>query len=140
MVVHEGRLLLIRRGKEPLYGRWLVPGGTVEWGETLEDAVAREVLEETGVRVRAGEVVAVVSHIDPPGEGASHHFVIVDYLCHWLEGVPRAGSDALAAEWVPLEDLPGRDLPPRAQEVIGEALRRLGLPATLSSDTLRPKR
>ena len=127
VVVHEGRVLLIRRGKEPLRGRWLVPGGTVEWGETLEEAVAREVLEETGVHVRPGAVVAVVSHVDPPGAAAEHHFVIVDFLCEWLGGEPVAGSDALAAEWVPLEDLAARDLPPKAQEVVGEALRRLGL-------------
>jgi 8-oxo-dGTP diphosphatase len=127
VVVHDGRVLLIRRAKEPLRGRWLVPGGTVEWGEALAPAVEREVFEETGVRVRAGAVVAVVEHIDPPGQEAAHHFVIVDYLCQWLAGEPRAGSDALEAEWVGVEDLPGRDLPEKAREVVAEGLRRLGL-------------
>ena len=140
VVVREGRVLLIRRGKEPLRGRWLVPGGTLEWGETLVAAVAREVLEETGVTVEPRELLAVIDHIDRAGGTAGHHFVIVDYLCDWVAGEPRAGSDAEAAAWVAVSDLAGYDVPREALDVVAEGLRRRGLLDTMSSDTLRFKR
>ena len=84
-VVFDGdRVLLVKRGKEPLRGRWLIPGGTVERGETLTDAIVREVQEETGLTVRAGEVVLVFDHIEREAGGAGagavqYHYVIVDY-------------------------------------------------------------
>jgi mutator protein MutT len=146
VVVREGRVLLIRRGKEPLRGRWLVPGGTVEYGESLEQAIVREVEEETGVSVRPREVVAVLDRIHREGERVSDHFVIVDYLCDWLEGTPRAGSDAEAVALVSVQELPDYDLPEAALDVVREGLRRCGvaLPsgpdgATISSNTLRLK-
>jgi len=140
VVVREGRVLLIRRGKEPLRGRWLVPGGTLEWGETLAAAVAREVLEETGVTVEPRELLAVIDHIDRAGGMAGHHFVIVDYLCDWVAGEPRAGSDAEAAAWVAVPELSSYDVPQEALDVVAEGLRRRGLLDTMSSDTLRFKR
>lgn len=136
VVVHDGRVLLIRRGKEPLRGRWLVPGGTVEWGEALEEALAREVLEETGVVVWPREVLAVLDRIHREDGQILHHFVIVDYLCDWVSGAVRAGSDAEDAAFVPVGDLAAYDLPDKALEVVEEGLRRLGIPATLSSNTL----
>src|SRR5436305_512602 len=81
VVIHGGEVLLIRRGKEPLKGRWLIPGGTVELGETLEEAVVREVREETGLEVRPDEVVLVFDRIERQGPVVSRHFVIVDYRC-----------------------------------------------------------
>jgi 8-oxo-dGTP diphosphatase len=135
VLVHDGRVLLIRRGKEPLRGRWLIPGGTVEWGETLEQAVVREVEEETGLVVRAREMVAVLDRIHRDGDEISHHFVIVDYLCELVSGTLRAGSDAEDAALVPVAELPAYDVPAKALEVIEEGLRRLGLRPTISTNT-----
>jgi 8-oxo-dGTP diphosphatase len=122
VVVHAGCALLIRRGKEPLRGRWVVPGGTVELGETLEEAVMREVLEETGIVVRPVEVVKVFDAIERDGEGVRFHYVVVDYRCAFVSGVPRAGSDAEAAAWVEANDLESHDLPPLALELVRRAL------------------
>ena len=122
LVVHEGRVLLIRRGKEPLMGRWSVPGGTVELGEALEDALVREVLEETAVHVRPLEVMTVFDRIERSDGAVVYHYVIVDYRCRYLSGVPQAGSDALDAVWASRADLPAYDLPQLALELALEAL------------------
>ena len=124
VVVRDGRVLLARRGKEPLYGRWVVPGGTVELGETLEEALVREMQEETGLRVEPLEVLTVFDRIQRDGDRVVYHYVIVDYLCRWLEGEARAASDALEVAWAGPADLPAYDLPPKALEVVTDALRR----------------
>jgi 8-oxo-dGTP diphosphatase len=124
VVIRDGRVLLIRRGKEPLRGRWLVPGGTVELGETLEEAVVREIREETGVEVMPGEVLTVFDRIDRQGSRILYHYVIVDYLCEYLGGEARAGSDALAVAFVAPEELRAYDLPAKALEVVLDGFRR----------------
>lgn len=119
VVVHAGRVLLIQRGKEPLRGRWLVPGGTVEAGETLEQAVVREVREETGVEVRPRELLTVIDRIERDAAGELlYHFVVVDYLCDYVGGEVTAGSDAAAAAFVPRDELVAHDLPEKALEVV----------------------
>ena len=124
VVVKDGRVLLARRGKEPLYGRWVVPGGTVELGETLEEALVREMQEETGLGVEPVEVLTVFDRIQRDGDRVVYHYVIVDYLCRWLEGEARAASDALEVAWAGLAELPAYDLPAKALEVVTDALRR----------------
>ena len=124
VVVRDGRVLLIRRGKAPLYGRWVVPGGTVELGETLEEALVREMEEETSLRVEPIEVLTVFDRIERDGERVVYHYVIVDYLCRWLSGEAKAGSDALDVAWATPEQLAGYDLPPKALEVVQDAFRR----------------
>lgn len=126
VVIHDGRVLLIRRGKEPLRGRWVVPGGTVELGETLEQALVREVLEETGLRVEPREVVAVFDRIHREADRVDYHYVIVDYLCDYVSGEARAASDAEAVALVGPEDLPAYDLPEKALEVVRDGFRRVG--------------
>jgi 8-oxo-dGTP diphosphatase len=121
--VHDGRALLIRRAKEPLFGRWVVPGGTVELGETLTEAVAREVREETGLVVRPLEVMKVFDVIERDGTDVRFHYVIVDYRCALLSGDLRAGSDAADAAWVAEADLPSYDVPALALELVLGALR-----------------
>jgi 8-oxo-dGTP diphosphatase len=123
VVVHSCRALLIRRGKEPLRGRWVVPGGTVELGETLEDAVAREVHEETGLVVRALEVMKVFDAIERDDSGVRFHYVVIDYRCAFVSGDLRAGSDAEDAAWVAEADLPSYHLPPLALELVYRAFR-----------------
>src|SRR5258708_4901131 len=100
-IIDQGRALLIRRGSEPLLGEWSIPGGTLELGETLEEGVARELLEETGLTVRVIELIEVFDRIYVEStagakEGKKRprfHYVIVDYLCERLAGEAVAGSD-----------------------------------------------
>jgi ADP-ribose pyrophosphatase YjhB (NUDIX family) len=126
VLILDGRVLLVRRGKEPLRGRWVIPGGTVEPGEGLEDALVREMREETGLTVRPGEVLLVFDRILRDGETVRYHYVIVDYLCERLSGEVRAGSDADEVALVAEADLPGFDLPDKALEVVLEGFRRQG--------------
>jgi 8-oxo-dGTP diphosphatase len=110
VIIENGRALLIRRGSEPLRGQWSIPGGTLELGESLQEGVARELLEETGLEVRVLELIEVFDRIFPDENlqaseqkrGPRFHFVIVDYLCERIGGEPLAGSDvtdvALATE------------------------------------------
>lgn len=101
VVIDDGRLLLIRRGHGPAAGEWSVPGGRVEAGELLEEAVVRELAEETGLEGVCGDLVGVVERL-----GEDHHFVILDYAVHLLEAAPpAAGSDAAEARWVPMSDV-----------------------------------
>ena len=125
MLVHEGRVLLIRRGKEPLFGRWVVPGGTVERGETIEAALIREMKEETDLVVKPVELLAVFDQIQrDSGEEVAYHYVILDYLCEYVSGALRAGSDALEAAFARPEELLAFDLPSKALEVVQDALAR----------------
>jgi ADP-ribose pyrophosphatase YjhB (NUDIX family) len=124
VLIHDGKVLLIRRGKEPLRGRWVVPGGTVEVGETLEVALVREVLEETGLLVRPLELVTAFDRIERNGDSVLYHYVIVDYLCEYVSGELRAGSDAEAAAFATPDELAGYDLPEKALEVVRDGFRR----------------
>ena len=108
VVIHEGAVLLVRRGRAPARGVWAVPGGRVELGETLAEAAEREVREETGVSVRAGEPVWSFDSVIRDEEGrVSFHYVIVDLLAEYVAGDPCARDDALEARWARPEDLPG---------------------------------
>lgn len=101
VVVDAERLLLVRRGHGPAAGLWSVPGGRVEWGETLAEAVLRELAEETGLEGMCDELLGWVERID-----AEHHFVILDFRVSVLDTAePTAGSDAAEAAWVPLFDV-----------------------------------
>jgi len=126
VVVRDGRVLLIRRGKEPLLGRWVVPGGTVELGETLQEALVREMEEETGLLVEPLDVLTVFDRIQREGGRVVYHFVIVDFLCRWRSGEAKAASDALDVAWAGPDDLERFDLPKKALEVVRDALRRAG--------------
>jgi len=100
VIVDHGRVLLVRRGHEPLLGRWSLPGGLIELGETLQSALVREVWEETGLMVEPVELVELIDSIHRDGERVRFHFVIADYLCRVKGGALRAASDADEARWV----------------------------------------
>jgi 8-oxo-dGTP diphosphatase len=123
VIVVERKIVLIRRRYEPLAGRWSLPGGIVELGETLEGAVAREMEEETGLRVEVGPVIEVFDRITRDHEGRiRYHYVLVDYLCRPLGGDLRAGSDVDDAVLVEPADLGRYDLTGKATAVIERAL------------------
>ena len=99
VIVSDGKVVLIRRRFEPLAGRWTLPGGTLELGETLEAGVAREMLEETGLVVKVGPVIEVFDRILLDDEQrVRYHFVLVDYLCWPLSGTLAAATDVGATD------------------------------------------
>src|SRR2546427_6340645 len=106
-VIFDGdRVLLVKRAHDPLKGEWSLPGGAVDRGETLEQAVAREIKEETGLEVEVGPVVEVLDRIHRDASGSvEYHFVIVDYLCRPTGGTFAPASDAETAAWVRLGEL-----------------------------------
>jgi mutator protein MutT len=122
-VIFDGdSVLLAKRGHEPLKGEWSLPGGRVELGETLEDAVVREVREETGLEVAVGPVVEVLDRVRLAPDGCvEHHFVIIDYLCESRGGTLAHASDADDVRWVEVARLGEYRVSEKAVEVIGKA-------------------
>ena len=106
-LIFEGdRILLAERGKEPLKGWWSLPGGLVETGETLRDAVCREVLEETGLVVEPTGLFEIFERIMRDGAGAAeYHYVLIDYVCRITGGSLAPGDDVSRVEWVRQDDL-----------------------------------
>ena len=99
VAVHENRVLLVRRGREPLKGRWSIPGGLIDVGETLREAVIREVKEETGLDVEPVELIELLDRIHREDGRVRYHYVIADYLCRVVGGTLAAASDADAVRW-----------------------------------------
>jgi 8-oxo-dGTP diphosphatase len=128
VILDGDRVLLIRRGQEPLKGQWSLPGGAVEIGETLHAALAREVREETCLDVAVGAVVEVLDSIRRDAEGrAEYHYIIVDYVCRLSGGAAGAaacGSDAAEVCWADVADLDRYHLTPAAAAVIRKAAGR----------------
>lgn len=108
LIIHQQQVLLVQRGRAPNFGAWTLPGGRVRLGETLQQAVEREVWEETGVRVRAHDKVHSFELIDRDAHGAvRHHYLIVDLRAEYIDGTPHAGDDAVAVRWIATAALGG---------------------------------
>lgn len=122
-VITDGdRVVLVKRGHEPLKGAWSLPGGVVEIGETLHHALVREVREETCLDVEVRSVVEVLDRISRDADGrVEYHYVIVDYLCRPVGGTLACASDADEARWVSRPDLPNYGLTPKVASVIARA-------------------
>lgn len=114
--LRDGELLLIRRRNDPARGRWSLPGGRVEAGELLADALVREVREETRLQIAVGELAGI---LEVPRDRPGTHYVILDYFAT-VEGssTPLAGDDATEARWVALGDVARMDLTPRFVETL----------------------
>jgi 8-oxo-dGTP diphosphatase len=123
IIVHEGRVVLVKRRFEPLAGQWSIPGGAVETGETLEACLIREMAEETGFIVEVGPVVEVLDRITHDDDGrVLYHFVLIDYLCWPVGGELRAGSDVAEAVLAEPSELAQYQLTEKALSVIERAL------------------
>jgi len=121
LVFKQERCLLILRGQEPHKGKWTLPGGLVQVGETLAQAAARELYEECGIRAQLLSGPHLFEFIQNEAGGTLFHFVIADFIGKYLEGELRAASDAADAAWIDLEALNQMQLTPGAGEFIREA-------------------
>ncbi|HMC30005.1 MAG TPA: NUDIX domain-containing protein [Candidatus Angelobacter sp.] len=125
VIIYEGRVVLVKRGSPPLEGEWSLPGGVVELGETLRAAAEREAQEETGLIVKAGEVLEVLDRIISGDGGApQYHYVLVDFLCTVQCGEMRAGGDAADVRWAREDELPQYRLEQPALSVIRKAFEK----------------
>lgn len=117
------RILLVKRATDPGKGTWSIPGGAVRLGESLKEAVVREVKEETGLDVEAVEHLGIVERIEREQGRVRFHYVIVDYSCRVKGGMPKAGSDAEDLGWFAFEELKTLGLSPEALSLIERAMR-----------------
>jgi mutator protein MutT len=123
VILDGNQVVLVKRAHEPLKGEWSLPGGAVELGETLAEAVVREVHEETGLDVSVGPVLEVLDRVHPGTDGrVEYHYILIDYLCTADGGELAAGSDAAEACWVSVDDLTTYRLADPATAVIAKAL------------------
>ncbi len=129
VVLHRAQVLLVQRSKQPDKGLWGFPGGHVEWGETVLEAAARELQEETGIRAQPLHYLGNLDLLlrDQSGE-VSAHYLLVGVACRYLSGVPVAGDDAQAAQWFAVDRILHGDLPMSAQvpDLLEQALRAEG--------------
>lgn len=122
LIFQRGKILLVERGKDPLKGYWSLPGGLVETGESLENAVAREVLEETGLTVKPLYLAEVFQRIMRDKTGRTeYHYVLADYVCKIKSGELKAGDDAGKAAWFALPKIVELLLTEGTKEVVNRA-------------------
>ena len=122
VIISNDRVLLTKRGQPPLEGQWSIPGGILEPGETLREAVHRELAEETGVEVEVLDLIEIVERISRDDRGrVQYHFVIFDYFCALVRGEPRAATDVVDVAWAGERDLTRYSLTPVATRVIQKA-------------------
>ncbi len=135
VIVEDGRVLLIKRGKAPLLGEWSIPGGMLELGETLRQGAEREALEETGLVVRAIDLIGVFDRIVPaPAANVEEkptlfHYVLIDFLCQKIDGDLAAAGDAADARWFTPDEVQNLSLPEDTRQIIQ---------AGFSKQTIRP--
>lgn len=121
--VENGRVVLIKRGHAPAAGEWSIPGGAMEVGETVREAVVREVREETGLVVEPGELLGVFDRLLRDQEGrARYHYVLIDFQCTHVSGELKAGGDAAEARWFSADEISRLPLPADTAEIIRKGL------------------
>jgi 8-oxo-dGTP diphosphatase len=119
LIFDRQRVLLVERGRPPLAGEWSLPGGLVETGERLEDAIVREVWEETGLRVEAASIATVFERVMlDDAEDCEYHYVLIDFYCTLLGGDLRPGDDSRHVAWFEMDSLAKLSLTAGTREVI----------------------
>ena len=122
VVIKNDQALLIRRGKPPRLGGLSLPGGAQKVGETVFEGALREVTEETGVEAEVLGLIDVVDSMTKDDDGRlQFHYTLIDVVCRWTSGEPKAGGDAADALWMPLADIPGLGLWSETQRIIERA-------------------
>lgn len=123
VVVRDGTALIVRRAHEPRKGEWSLPGGLLELGESLVDAVRREIKEETNLDVEVGPIIETFDRVHRDADGRiRYHFVIIDYVCWPTGGDAIAGSDAEAIAWIAADQVDEYQINPHAADVIRRGL------------------
>lgn len=119
VVFKDECILLVRRGHAPAFGQWAIPGGSVELGESLQEAAEREILEETGIIIQAKAPIYTFDTIERDAKGAiCFHYVIVDLAADYLGGELRPGDDALEARWVSAREVDELNVNQRTRELL----------------------
>ena len=119
VIVDAGHVALVKRGQAPLLGEWSIPGGMLELGETLRQGAEREALEETGLVVRATELLGVFDRVERDDEKrCQYHYVLIDFLCERISGDLHAAGDAADARWFNSEEVTKLPLPGDTAAVI----------------------
>lgn len=122
IIIDSGRVLLVERGKEPLKGYWSLPGGAVETGERLVEALQREVREETGLEIEVVHLLDVFERITKGDDGRTeYHFILTDYICRPTGGTLQASDDASRAQWFAENEIAGLKITPGTPEFIDRA-------------------
>ena len=122
-VIQDGALLMVRRGRGPNVGLWAIPGGKVDYGESMQEAAVREVREETGIEVELDEVVWVGDAIGP-GDPPAWHYTLVDFAARMIGGILAAADDAQEVAWVPLERVLDLPVTPTMPDLVSTLLAR----------------
>ena len=124
VVIRDGRMLMIKRGKEPNKGKWSIPGGGIELGETVYEAAVRETLEECSLHIEILKVIDTADNIVRDDDGRiKYHFTIIDLLGRYLSGEAKAQSDAAECRWVALKEIENLDI----TVILREMLQRNGI-------------
>jgi 8-oxo-dGTP diphosphatase len=119
IIIEDDRVVLVKRGHAPLQGKWSIPGGVLEVGETLRKAAIREAYEETGLTIEPGELLGVFERVVPDEQGRmKYHYVLIDFLCWPKAGQLAAGDDAEDVRWFRRDELAALDLARETEEVI----------------------
>ena len=118
IIFHRDRILLVKRKYPPAKGFWALPGGRLQWGETIRQAAEREILEETGISIRSGKTVRIFELL--PEQTESFHYIIINLEGEYLHGEPKAGDDAAAVCWFSREDLEKYELTPSTRKLLAE--------------------
>jgi 8-oxo-dGTP diphosphatase len=119
VVFKDGRVLLVKRGRPPAKGLWAIPGGGIELGETLQQAAEREIKEETGIVIRAGEPILTFDMVErDPQDRVRFHYVIVDLAAEYVSGEPQPGDDAADARWISARELDNLALSAKTRKLL----------------------
>src|SRR5713226_6688451 len=125
IIIDNGRVLLVKRGHSPLAGEWSIPGGVLELGETLREAVIREAQEETCLTVETAELLGVYDRVLRDDKGRTlYHFVLIDFLCRRVAGEPQAADDADEVGWFTLPEVGALALPEDTAQVIRQGFEK----------------
>jgi len=128
VTINKGKVLLVIRGKSPNLGKWGIPGGVVEVGETVEEAVVREVYEETNIVVKPIKLITIFDSIGRDSEGKVRiHYVLLEYLCEYVSGEVKAASDAPDAKWFALNEMDSINMMENTRKFVKQVIKQEGI-------------